>query len=375
MNILVIGGKLQGMEVMYLAKVAGHHVTLVDHNPNPSGRLLAHRFVQADVWDQGVMVELFAQADAVFPAIEDELALNQLEVYHMQTGTRLLYQKAAYAISQSKKASKDLFQQLQIPAAQDYPHCNYPVIVKPNNQSGSQGVCQAWTPEEVEALVGADRDAWIVEEYLEGASYSLEVIGDGTQYTTSLMTQVVFGAGYDCKRIVAPVQLTAEESAQLQSMAEKLAKHFAIAGIFDIEVINRNGTLYMLEIDARFPSQTPVAIYYATGMNLVDRLVQGDFSSPDTVKQVALYQQIQVTEEEIRVLGEHVLGTCVEMDIADDFFGAEMAITDYALDKSQWCAIMVTVGQTEQGAYKHFLTCIDAIEQKIGKRCFVETQP
>lgn len=374
MKVAVIGGKLQGIEITYLAKEAGYEVILVDHKESPPAKQMAHQFNCLDVWDEEDMLEIFSCVDVVFPAIEDELVLNKLEEYQKQTGTRLIYDKNAYGISQSKKKSKELFHELEIPMASNYPTCSYPVIIKPDNQSGSQGVYKVWSKQEVESLIEKVGKPCVIEEFLEGRSFSIEVIGDGKHFTTSLITEVVMGDGYDCKRIIAPASVTEKEKIQLMDMAEKLAKQLLLYGIFDIEVISHNGKLNILEIDARFPSQTPIAIYYATGMNLVERLVMEDFSEPNQVQRVALYQQIKVNTEEILVLGEHILGMCNDMYSIRGFFGAEDAITDYGDEKEEWYAILITIGENYKQAYEAFLTCINKIQKQIGRRRLVETQ-
>ena len=47
-RVLVLGGKLQGLEAAYLMKKAGWHVTVMDKNPAAAAAGLADRFLQDD---------------------------------------------------------------------------------------------------------------------------------------------------------------------------------------------------------------------------------------------------------------------------------------------------------------------------------------
>ena len=143
-----------------------------------------------------------------------------------------------------------------------------------------------------------------------------------------------------------------------------------IKGIFDIEVICHNGILKLLEIDARFPSQTPVSIYNSSGINMVEMLVgmaTGTFYGGIAIKnEVCFYQQIVVGIDEIRVLGEHVIGDCRKMTLISGFFGSEEGITDYCEGKMNWKAIIIITADTCENAARKFLQCVGNIKRKAG---------
>lgn len=56
--------------------------------------------------------------------------------------------------------------------------------------------------------------------------------------------------------------------AALLNLAEMLRLH----GLMDLEVIQTPEGMRVLEIDARFPSQTPTAVWLSTGVNLAEHL-------------------------------------------------------------------------------------------------------
>ena len=62
--------------------------------------------------------------------------------------------------------------------------------------------------------------------------------------------------------------------AALLNLAEVLRLH----GLMDLEVIQTPEGMRVLEIDARFPSQTPTAVWLSTGVNLAEHLAACVFS-------------------------------------------------------------------------------------------------
>ena len=59
---------------------------------------------------------------------------------------------------------------------------------------------------------------------------------------------------------------------QFQDLGLRIAAKLTMTGIMDVEVINDQGILKVLEIDARLPSQTPTAVYKSTGTNMLELL-------------------------------------------------------------------------------------------------------
>lgn len=379
-NILIIGAKLQGVEAIYLAKKAGYHVTALDHNADAPGRDLADEFIKADVFDEEEMLPLFLKADVVLPAIEDHEVIVKVDEYGRKMGTKVMFDVNAYNISRSKHRSIELFQKNRLPIPAIYPDCVFPVILKPDGESGSKHVKKAYCRREVEEYLETHKNIHtVIQEYLEGASYSLEVIGDGEHYFFPQITEVIVDDEYDCKRIVAPANMEAQEKQQMLEIGQRLAESLKIKGIFDIEVISQAGKLKLLEIDARLPSQTPISVYHSTGMNMVEmmtELVLGNVGSIRILpaKQVCLYQQIQVCDGKIKVTGEHIIGSCRQLKIRKGFFGCTEAITDYEEGSRDWKGIIIVTGETEQQAHETFFKFIQQLKKglELGDWEFIE---
>jgi pyrrolysine biosynthesis protein PylC len=364
-RLLIAGGRLQGIEIAYLAGVANMETVLVDIDEQAPAAGLVSTFVVADIFDAERLLPLVASCDAVLPAIEDIEALEQLMDYGSQTGVPVICDLQAYRLSSSKVHSTELFERLGLPVPQPWPQCGLPVIVKPDSSSGSQGVQLCTTAAELEAALEAQERSHPgvtlgsepemqrqIQTYIEGRSYSVEVLGNGSDYWIGPITEVVCGTDFDCIRIIAPAEISEDLAQQFQSIAEALARELRINGIFDIEVIDDNGLLRLLEIDARMPSQTPVSIYHATGINMVELLAlsnTGAGFAPSRIQEQNLhpclkpciYQQIQVIDDQTDVVGEHVIAGCGPLHIEHDFHGADIAITDYAPGKREWAAILI----------------------------------
>lgn len=368
-KILIVGGKLQGIEIAYLAKKAGYYSILLDKNIDIPAKGLTDRFIQGNVLSKEKMLKLFREVDIVIPAVENKKILETLLEYGEITMTKVIFDKNSYHISSSKQLSNKLFEDLKLPLPEKYPNCNYPVIIKPDHLSGSSNVHKAFSKDEVGSIIAQMDGEIVIQEYLEGDSYSLEVLGDGESFFYPQITEVVVDKNYDCKRIIAPAKISSELKEQFYTIAEKLAGHLKIRGIFDIEVINDNGTLKLLEIDARFPSQTPISVYQSTGINMVRILVELALRTftrmKKTIDKVCYYQQIVVDDYSIKVIGEHVMEGCINLRIVDSFFGADEAITDFVEGYNNFTAIIIVTADTHENAYEKFLMCIDNIKSKI----------
>lgn len=321
------------------------------------------------------MLKLFEEVDVVIPAIENKNILERLLEYGEITKTKVIFDNNSYNISSSKQLSNKLFENLGLPLPAKYPDCKYPIIIKPDHLSGSRNVFKAFSKAEADKILAAMNGEIVIQEYLEGQSFSLEVLGDGNSFFYPQITEVVVDDNYDCKRIIAPAKISRELKEQLYMLAYIIAEHLKIKGIFDIEVINHNGVLKLLEIDARFPSQTPISIYQSSGINMVDILVElslGTFNGIKRTKnKVCYYQQIVVDDSGIKVMGEHVMESCINLKIVDGFFGADEGITDYEEGGNNFKAIVIVTADTHENAYNKFLMCIDNIKSEMKNRNLV----
>lgn len=369
-KVLIVGGKLQGVEIAYLCKKAGYYTFLIDKNEKTPAMDLADEYIVGDALDHMRMMDLIAKVDVVIPALEDMEVLSRLNQIHEVTDTPLIFDMEAYKISSSKERSNELFGRLSLPIPMKYPDCSFPVIAKPDGSSGSAGVCKFENQDEVDHFLGNEKSDTVIQEFVEGPSYSLEILSNGKEYICPQITEIIVDDDYDCKRVVAPARISLDVENQFKRIGGELFEALKIKGLFDIEVVLHNGVLKILEIDARFPSQTPISVFHSTGINMVKVLVEEEYSGAGFEKgdKVCLYQQIQVDRQEIAVLGEHIMSDCNGLQVIEDFFGADVGITDYVPGSETFKSIIIITEKTEERAYKKFEKVKQAILRNVSLR-------
>lgn len=356
MKVAIIGGKLQGVEAVYLAQQAGWDVMLIDKDENAPAAGLVEQFYPFDLCrHEEKLVKILKQADLIIPACENKAALQAAQKYAERAEVPLAFDAHAYEVSSSKLRSDQLFADHHIPAPRHWPACCLPVIAKPAGLSGSEGVRKI----EDEAALAAflawsaqTEQQWIIQEYLEGPSFSLEVIGTGREYLTFQTTDLDMDACYDCKRVLAPTVLAKELEQNLHDLTVKIAGLLNLKGIMDVEVIEHHGQLKVLEIDARLPSQTPTVVLKSSGSNLLAYLghvfVKGRLPAllPGRTGQAVIYEHLYVAPGKMETLGEHIMAGAGPLTYLRDFYGADEALTNYAPGRDTWVATLIMTADT-----------------------------
>jgi len=352
-KIVIIGGKLQGIEACYLGMKAGIETVLVDKNPASPARHLCTRFVCEDIFDRSnsLLVEMM-EADMVLPALENDGVLRWLDKDAKEHGYTLAFDWPAYQLSSSKIRSDLLFRKCGIPVPEYFPGGNYPYICKPDGDSGSHGVERLDTPEQLQAALEQKSDL-VIQEYMEGPSYSIEVIGRPGAYRTYLVTQIHMDQRYDCRMVTAPCDLSSSQEETLRKMAICIAEEIQLHGIMDLEVIDHHGTLKALEIDARIPSQTPTAVFHSSGMNLLEEL-QDLFSTGYFLKNqerngnYVAYEHYLFSKNIPHPLGERVMTMGKPLQLKAGFCGADEVITDHQPGQDTWRGTFINTAPTRQ---------------------------
>jgi len=373
-RLLVVGGKLQGTEAVYLAAKAGWETVLVDRREAPPAAGLADRHVVTDiVADDTLAKALVTACDAVLPACEDPGTLEWLAENVPAWGVPLLFDLDAYRVSESKIASWRLFADLDVPRPLPWPSCGFPAVVKPDSASGSEGVSVVEDDAELMAalarLAAAGHEP-VIEEYIAGPSLSLEVLAWDGHVVPLQVTGLEFDAGYDCRRVVAPVgeagaggpaaagpggpcawahAVAPGTLAAFDAATLRLAAGLGLNGLMDVEVMVRGAELKVLEIDARLPSQTPTAVYWSCGLNIVELLDEtARRGAPPWVdrapRRACVYQHVHAHDGLLEVAGEHVMGSAAPLHLVEGFFGVDEALTDYRPRARAWAATLIATG-------------------------------
>jgi len=375
-RVAIVGGKLQGVEAAFLAREAGWEVILIDRKKSPPAARLCQSFYHCDVVrDFSSLPRLLEKVDLIIPAVEDVIALRALQKCAAEINIPLAYDAKAYFISHSKKRSNRLFEKLGIPLPQSWPQCGLPLIVKPSASSGSHGVSKLCTEQELGDFikrVGSGLKHWILQEYVEGPSYSIEVLGLAEHYVALQVTELEMDGTYDCERVLAPAKIPEPLDRQIKEIALTIAKSLHLKGIMDVEVIlDHGGVPRVLEIDARLPSQTPTAVYESTGINMLELL--GHIFVGDTLPVIpeikalrgVVYEHIKVSQDGLEFLGEHIMAEVDSLEIVPDFFGADVSLTNFNLSSSPWVATLITTGGSREQAWLKRQQVIENIKSYI----------
>lgn len=383
MRVAVVGGKLQGVEAAYLAGKAGWKVMLLDKELSVPASGMCDSFYQLDVNRVAESMRVLKDVDLVIPALENMEALMVLSRCAKYLNVPMAFDPAAYAISSSKIKSNELFSRIGVPKPLSWPQCGFPMIVKPSGSSGSEGVVKINSQQELECLTqkpGHQND-WVMEEYLEGPSFSIEVIGFSGKYKVLQITELHMDELYDCKRVLAPVSLDQKLKEQFENVALAIAHSINLNGIMDVETVLHNGQLKVLEIDARLPSQTPIAVYKSTGLNMVkimgEAFIQGKASIDfEVVENLAVvFEHIKVSPDRIEVSGEHVMAGAGPLRLYCDFFGSEEVITNYEPGKAHWAATLICTGADQREAWEKRCGVIRRIGAEFGVREYIDPVP
>jgi pyrrolysine biosynthesis protein PylC len=384
MKIAVIGGALQGVEVAYLARKAGIDVLLIDRRSSVPASGLCGTFRQADVNDDAALDREMADVDLIFPAIESQKALSSLHSWALRHEVPILHDPQAYAISASKLESERFFRKFGVPVPATWPKCRFPVIAKPSYGSGSQGIRLFASADELRHVMGDDPAAagWIVQEFIEGPTYSVEVIRNHGTSTAVQVTDLYMDDRYDCKRVAAPSVLSAASQKELIGISLQMAENLDLEGIMDVEAVFSHGSFKVLEIDARFPSQTPIAVYFSCGINMVDVLVS-DALGRNTASSLqqghpargVILEHIRVAPGSMVVTGEHAMAGGESLKLRRDFFGADEAITDYADGKGRWVATSICSGRNLNEAWERRNASVSNIRRQFNIDRYVDSQP
>ena len=372
MLIAVIGGKLQGVEAVYLAQKAGWKTLVIDKNPDAPAIGLCDRFLEFEFSLENPMPEDCPPIDLILPAVEDTEVLTVVKTWAMMKNIPLAFDLDAYKISSSKLKSNTLFRRMNLPVPSLWPDCSFPVVVKPDQASGSQDVevfkdsKALFSRFSTRFLNSQKLENMVMQEYLEGPSYSIEVVGCPGKYQALQVTDLSMDKIYDCKRVTAPTQLPLNQVNRFKEMALAIAEEIHLTGIMDVEVVLNNNELKLLEIDARLPSQTPMTVYGSTGINMVEML--GNlFLNKNTVdfqqkyNRFVVVEHIRVSGSDLEVCGEHIMAKDGPLTLQSNFFSANEAITSFAPGKKQWKATLIFIGNTHEDVVAKRQKCYEQI--------------
>lgn len=383
MRLCVVGGALQGMEAVFLAHEAGYETVVIDRKAEaPALSICDEPHVLDPLKDVSAALEIFSSCDAVLPACEELDLLELLDDVLSDSHIPFLFDLDAYDVSCSKRDSNDIMESVGVPLPGHWPECGFPVIVKPSSQSGSIGVSVAFSQEDVDKgleIVRKLNDKPVIQEFVHGKSVSIEVIGSGDSAKSYVTTEVVLDSNYDCKMVRCfPDILDESDDAQFREIGENVAVAIGLRALMDVEAILTPKGLRVLEIDARIPSQTPAAIYIATGVNLLEELVTTALGSPAgraSSGGSGIYWHLHFKDGVLRTTGEKEFGKVRSPKMGSGLFGSDRYISDYAPGAGEWHGTFMVSGTTPEEAEARRLSVLEKVEKECGVTEYVDGTP
>jgi len=382
MRIAIVGGALRGMEAAYLAKKAGYETIVIDKRSDaPAFSLADNSFILDPETHETYAMKIFKDCDAVLPACENLSLLAELDDMLRYSGIPLLFDMGAYLISSSKNASNGMMELMNIPMPKKWQHCGFPIIVKPSSHSGSTGVTVAKNQKEIdEGLEEILRlgDEPVIQEFVHGKNVSTEVIGNGSEFRSFVVSEMIPGEDYSCKRVIChPGVLDKEDEDDLSAMAELIAERLDLNALMAVQAMNTEKGLKVLEIDARIPSQTPSAVLAATGINLLEELVKSRLGG--TIRKgkngASSYEHFLVKDGKLMTCSEKEFAEIRNPEIVRGLFGADEMISDFQKDADTWRCAMINSAGSEWELERKRARCIESIINECGIDEFIDTFP
>lgn len=163
--------------------------------------------------------------------------------------------------------------------------CNYPVIVKPTDRSGSRGISLVKSNEELDAaIILALEESFskeiLIEEFIDGREFSVESISyKGNHEILQVTEKFTTGApDFIEKGHICPARISCEEKALIVNTVLKLLSCLNVEnGACHTEVkINDNGDVYIIEIGSRMGGDFIGSdlVLYSTGFDFTRAILE-----------------------------------------------------------------------------------------------------
>ncbi|GAA4429424.1 ATP-grasp domain-containing protein [Actinokineospora soli] len=271
--LLVLGAGEEQVVLYQEARRRGLRTIAVDMRADRPGIALADEFLQISTMDHKAIAD--ALPDREIAGVVSTAADTCLESWHHLSahfGTPWVYPAEAAAASMDKSAFHRIAAATGVPtyrwaqsddlaeltrAARGF---RFPVVVKPTDASGGRGVTGVPEPSELDAALRwaarhSPRGQVIVEEFVEGSNYTVNVVMSGGGVALSVITEknILPGPGFLIGGHTAPAALAPDVEAALTAQARDLCLAFGLLdgpANFDV-VVAPDGTRYVLEVGAR----------------------------------------------------------------------------------------------------------------------------
>jgi len=213
--------------------------------------------------------------------------------------------------STDKLLMKQKFQEAEIPCAKGFLLTNlselgdieidYPVIVKPRDNSGSRGVISCKNANEVEiavqeALQYTRKGNVLIEEFIEGKEYSIESLHyDGNTHVIQFTEKITTAFPYNVELgHIQPADVTPDQQVEILELISKIAKTLDFSNCASHTEIKINSKgIYVIETSPRLGGDfiTSHLVPLSTGVNMEEQLI--DIATNHSLQQNWFYPEFQ----------------------------------------------------------------------------------
>jgi len=156
----------------------------------------------------------------------------------------------------------------------------YPVLLRPSYVIGGEGMAIFTSEAELKAYLNDSLNEVaypiLIDRYVAGKELEVDVVTDGEQCFIPGIFEHVEKAGVhsgDSMAVTPPYSIPDPLKETIVSYTTKIAKHVSFVGLFNIQFVYENNTLYVIEINPRASRTVPI-FAKITNIDLVDCAVQ-----------------------------------------------------------------------------------------------------
>lgn len=385
-KILVIGASVLQLPAILRAKELGYYVGVADYNPMAIGIPYADEYFNVSTIDvdgvtkvaqsfrpDGIMtlatdMPMRAVAAACkacgLPGISYETAVKATDKVEMMKAFEAHgVEHPWYFVARDKTAFEDVLDRV-----------TFPCIMKPTDNAGSRGVVLAHDIEELKSAYsysqGESRGgAVIIEEYLQGPEFSIEVmVVDGEPHVLQITDKLTTGAPHFVEMGHSqPTRQNEENQAKIRDLAVRACKAVGInCGPAHVEMILTKDGPKMVELGARMGGDciTTHLVPLSTGIDMVKATIDAACGNEPDIKQkiykgsairyfntsAGVLKGIEGIDEAKRILGVQ------EITVVKDI-GAEITDIGSSVDR---IGFVIAQADTAEDAVK---VCEEAIEE------------
>lgn len=307
-KILLLGGSAQQLVVIEMAKQLGYFTVLCDYLEDNPGQYVADQFYLVSTTDKDAVLEVAKKeevsgvlayaSDPAAPTaayVAEKLNLpgnpyksvellcnkDQFRDFLSENGFCTPKAKGYSDISEAKKDIKE-------------GSFKFPLIVKPVDSSGSKGVSQIDSADEIKdklenAMSFSHDKKIIVEEYVEKFGY--QIAGDGLSVNGELVFRCFANDHFNarCENPFVPISASFPYNMP-EEIQNKIHKEIQrLLSLLDMQTctynfdmrIDEQYNVYLMEVAPRDGGNyIPQIIEYATGVNLVEYSVRAAMGEP-----------------------------------------------------------------------------------------------